>query len=138
MDPQRQAVLAEAERWLKTPYHHMARVRGTGVDCLTLLVEVYQRAGIVGPIEVPFYRPDFMCHRDDETYLEGLLAHGREVAIPEPADVVLYKWGRVFAHAGIVVGWPQIIHADPKNGVIRGDGLQGRLGGRPIKFISPF
>ena len=81
-------MLDEARSWLGTPYHHMGRVKGgagCGCDCLTLLAEVYARAGIVSPVEVPYYRPDLMLHRGEETYLEGLLAHGSEVAAPSPA-----------------------------------------------------
>lgn len=136
----RVAVLAEAETWISTPYHHAARVKGAGVDCLTLLAEVYAAAGVIEPVgKIPFYRLDFMRHQDDETYLDGLLARGREVETPLPADVVLYRWGRVFSHGGIVVEWPWIIHASPSHhGVVRANGTQGRLAGHEMKFISPF
>lgn len=33
--------VAEAITWLGTPYHHQGRVKGVGVDCGTLLCEVY-------------------------------------------------------------------------------------------------
>ena len=142
MDLRRQAVLDEARSWLGTPYHHMGRVKGgagCGCDCLTLLAEVYARAGIVSPVEVPYYRPDFMLHRGEETYLEGLLAHGSEVAAPEPGDAVLFQWGRILGHAGIVTLWPSIIHACAiARRVCEGDATQGRLRGRPTKFVSPF
>jgi NlpC/P60 family putative phage cell wall peptidase len=145
LDPRRAAVLAEAKSWIGTPYHHQARVKGAGVDCLLFLAEVYERAGIIEHVEVPFYRADFMQHRDEERYLEGVLAHGHEVATPLPADVVLYKWGRVFAHAGIVIAWPQIIHASASgHGVVETNGLDPELAydrrgnPRPRKFVSPF
>jgi cell wall-associated NlpC family hydrolase len=35
----RASVLEEARGWLRTPYHHMGRVRGGGTDCLMLLAE---------------------------------------------------------------------------------------------------
>jgi cell wall-associated NlpC family hydrolase len=137
----RAAVLREAETWLSTPYHHMARVKGAGCDCLTFLAEVYAAAGVIEPVgKIPFYRLDFMRHQDDETYLNGLLARGHEVAAPLPADVVLYKWGRVFSHGAIVVDWPRrIIHASPSHsGVIWAHGTQGRLAGHEMRFVSPF
>lgn len=138
LDPRRAALIAEAEKWIGTPYHHMGRVKGAGVDCLTFLVEVYERAGIVGHHEIPFYRPDFMLHQSAETYLEGLLQYGREVAAPLPGDVALFKWGRIYAHAGLVTDWPWMLHAMPGNGVIRMRGDMGKLTGRPVKFISAF
>jgi cell wall-associated NlpC family hydrolase len=111
LDPRRQRVLDEAESWLGTPYHPHARVKGAGCDCLTFLACVYEAAGIIEHVELPFYRPDAMMHSREELYLEGVLARGHEVATPLPGDVVLYKWGRVFAHGGIVFDWPRIRRA---------------------------
>ncbi len=138
LDPRRAAVIAEALTWVGTPFHHAARVKGAGVDCLTFLTEVFERAGIVPRQTLPFYRPDFMMHQTEETYLLGLLEHGREVAAPLPADVAIFKWGRIYAHAGIVTDWPWMLHAAPSVGVIRMRGDTGRLCGRPVKFISAF
>src|SRR5271166_3211238 len=110
LDPRRAAAIAEAETWLGTRYHHMGRVKGAGVDCLMLLAEVYAAAGVIDPVPtgpggIPHYPPDFMLHQSAELYLEGLLKHAREVAAPGPGDVAIFKWGRVFAHAGIVTLW---------------------------------
>ena len=62
-------VIAEAETWLRTPYHHMGRIKGGGTDCLMLLAEVFEAAGVIPRIEVPFYPPDWHLHRDAERYL---------------------------------------------------------------------
>src|SRR5215470_9319260 len=76
---QRQRVLAEAETWLRTPYHHMGRIKDGGTDCLMLLVEVYEATGVIGHLKVPFYPPDWNLHRDAERYLRGLMQYAREV-----------------------------------------------------------
>jgi cell wall-associated NlpC family hydrolase len=55
---QRQRVVTEAETWLRTPYHHMGRIKGGGTDCLMLLAEVYEAAGVIRHLDVPFYPPD--------------------------------------------------------------------------------
>ena len=75
---QRKAVIAEAETWLGTPYHHMARVKGVGCDCLTLLAAVYYSAEVIPAIDIPYYPPDWHLHRTAERYLDGLayLPHG--------------------------------------------------------------
>ena len=138
MDPRRATILAEAETWIGTPYHHMGRLKGAGTDCLWFIVEVYQRAGVVTAPKIPFYRPDFMQHQTRETYLEGLLEHGHQVCAPLPGDVAIFKWGRIFAHAGIVTSWPWMLHAAPVTGVIRMRGDQGKLMGREVRFISAF
>lgn len=135
----RDAVIAAAESWLGTPYHPHGRVKGAGVDCLMILAEVYEAAGVTGHVEVPYYRPDWHLHRSAEQYLEGLMGHAREVAAPEPGDVALFRFGRTFSHAAIVVAWPRVIHALwSANKVVRGDALQYPLAGRPVRFFSPF
>lgn len=135
----RDAIIKEAISWLGTPYHHMASVKGAGVDCLTLIIACYRAVGIVQDLDVPFYRKDFMLHKEGEDYIAGLLQYSREVETPYKADVALYKWGRVFAHSAIVVRWPdKVIHASPSHGVSWYHGSQGFMGGRPIKFVSAF
>jgi cell wall-associated NlpC family hydrolase len=114
VDHTRLAVVAEAESWIRTPYRHAGRVKGAGVDCLTLLAEVYERAGVVPHIDVPYYPADWNLHRDIERYLEGVARHAREFDDhdPLPGDFVLVKFGRCFAHSAIVVDWPgRVIHA---------------------------
>jgi hypothetical protein len=76
---QRSLVVVEAESWLRTPYHHMGRVKGCGTDCLMLLAEVYELAGVLPHVEVPFYPPDWNLHRDVERYLDGIMRYAREI-----------------------------------------------------------
>ena len=144
-DPVRLAVVDEARKWLRTPYHHMARVKGAGADCLTLLAEVYERAGVVPHVEVPFYPPDWNLHRDAERYLDGVTQYAREVPtgdshniMAQPADIAVFKFGRCFAHGAIVVAWPRLIHAWHNTGVVYADARQGQLAGRPVRIFNPF
>jgi cell wall-associated NlpC family hydrolase len=137
----RERVVAEARSWLGTPYRAAQRVKGHdgGVDCLTFVVEVYERAGLIPHYEVPYYPPDWHLHRSVERYLAGILEHAREVAgPPEPGDVTLFRFGRCFAHGGIVTSWPRLIHAWNGAGVVPVDADQPLLGQRPRRFFSPF
>jgi NlpC/P60 family putative phage cell wall peptidase len=135
----RSRVIAEAESWLGTPYHHMGRVRGVGTDCLMLLAEVFASAGIIPRVEVPFYAQDWHLHRDAEQYLDGLVQYAREIAgPPEPGDVAVFKFGRCFSHGAIVVSWPRMIHAWWNAGVVYGDADQPPLMGRPARFFDPY
>ena len=134
----RAAVIEEARSWLATPYHHMGRVKGAGADCLTLLAEVYRRAGVISHVEIPFYPPDWHLHRSAERYMDGLAGYAREVAAPQPGDAALFKFGRCFAHGAIVTGWPRIIHAWNGLGVVSGDAAKPNLCGRPVRFFDPF
>lgn len=135
----RQRVVAEAETWLRTPYHHMGRIKGGGTDCLMLLAEVYAAAGVIGHVEVPFYPPDWNLHRDAERYLEGLMRYAREIdGPPQRGDVAVFKFGRCFAHGAIVITWPRLIHAWCDTGVVFADASQAPLSGRQVLFFDPF
>jgi NlpC/P60 family putative phage cell wall peptidase len=140
----REAVVREAVSWIGTPFHHAARVKGAGVDCLMLLAEVYERAGVIPHIEPPFYVPDWHLHRDAERYLEGLACHAREISGPPqgtgplPGDIALFRFGRTFSHGAIVTHWPRLVHAYWNIGVVHGDANLHPLASRPVRFFSPF
>ena len=110
---QRAAVVAEARSWIGTPYHHAADIKGVGVDCAMILVRVFCDLGLVEPFDPRPYTRDWMLHRDDERYLGFLLARAREVNEPGAGDVVLFRFGRCFAHGGIVIARTPltIVHA---------------------------
>ena len=135
----RTAVIIEAKSWLGTRFHHEARIKKAGVDCLMLLAEVYERAGVVGHITVPHYTPDWHMHRDAEKYMEGLLGYAQAIpGPPAPADIALFKFGRTFSHGAIVVAWPRLIHAYWAIGVVYGDATLEPLRDREMRFFSPF
>jgi NlpC/P60 family putative phage cell wall peptidase len=140
MSDLRCAVIASAETWLGTPYHHAARLKGVGCDCLTLLAEVYHAAGIIPLIEIPYYPPDWHLHRGVERYIDGMRDYAHEIvgAQPAPGDVALFRFGRCFSHGAIVTEWPRLIHAWHAGGVMRGDATQSLLTGRAVRFFSPF
>jgi NlpC/P60 family putative phage cell wall peptidase len=134
----RHAVIEEADSWIGTPFHHAARIKGAGVDCLMLLAEVYERAGVAGHIDPPFYVPDWHLHRDAERYMEGLLRYARPIDAPEPGDIALFRFGRTFSHGAIVTEWPRLIHAYWSIGVVWGDANLFPLDRRPVRFFTPF
>lgn len=141
MNLKRLEVINEAEKWLNTPFHEEARVLNHGVDCGQLLIMVYGQLGYM-PLDypIPHYDINFACHRDEEWYLQIVKNFAHEVQLPLPGDVVLFKWGRLFSHGGIVVEWPLIIHAwAPARKVLFFDVSQNsRLWPQPRKFFSPF
>jgi NlpC/P60 family putative phage cell wall peptidase len=138
-DPRRRAIVAQAQEWIGTPFHHAARIKGAGVDCLMLLAEVYERAGVTGHVAPPFYVPDWHLHRDVERYMAGLLRYARPIeGPPEPGDIALFRFGRTFSHGAIVIEWPRLIHAYWSIGVVWGDATLHPLKGRAVRFFTPF
>ena len=140
---QRAAVVAEAHTWLRTPYHHMGRINGAGVDCAMLLIEVYSRCGVFPNFDPGYYPPDWHYHRDEEKYLGFVQKLAREVEKPQPADIALYQFGKVMSHGAIVIDWPLIIHAHIGKGCSLDHGDQDWLvrNERPeakVSFWSPW
>lgn len=109
---ERERVVAAAKTWLGTPYHHRGRVKGAGIDCLTILAETFAEAGLIPPAHIPYYPKDWHLHRDAERYLDGLFQYAAEIEGPPlPGDIVLWRFGRCYSHGAIVVEWPMVIHA---------------------------
>jgi cell wall-associated NlpC family hydrolase len=135
----RSQVIAEAETWLRTPYHHMGRIKGGGTDCLMLLAEVFASAGVIPRVEVPFYPPDWHLHRDADGISRGSCATRERLRpSPEPGDVAVFKFGRCFSHGTIIISWPRLIHAWWDAGVVYADAGQPPLLGRPVRFFDPY
>jgi cell wall-associated NlpC family hydrolase len=133
--PRQQAVIDAAHTWLRTPWHHRARVKGAGVDCAQLLIGVFAEAGLVDEFDTGEYPADWMMHREEERFLSFVTRYADPVESPAPGDVVIYLVGRCFAHGGIVIDWPDIIHASNHDRqVCLADGMQGWLAKRKRQF----
>lgn len=120
---QRAAVIAEAKTWIKTPWHHMGRIKGAGVDCGMFILECFERPGIIPHVVPPEYPPDWNMHRSEERYLAFIERFCQQVESPQPADLVAFKIGRCVSHAAIVIEWPVIIHSCLGHGVIMDDAV---------------
>ena len=146
MNGTRKDVIAELQSWLGTPYHHAACVKGAGVDCLMLMVEVYTRAGVfarmgvdAASISIPRYPQDIMLHRNEETYLNGVCQYAVETDQHDTGNIALWKFGRIYSHAAIITDWPHIIHAyAPEKMVVTGCATQSLLAERPVRFFDPW
>lgn len=136
----REAVVAEALTWCKTPWHHQARVKGAGVDCGQLLAAVYEATGVLPHVEAGSYPRDFMLNRSEERMLALVLEHAHEVPAPGPGDIALWRFGRCHSHAAIVTAWPKVIHAYVPAGMVTEDNAltNSRLATHPVRFFSPW
>ena len=141
---QRARVVAEARAWCGAAYHHMARVKPNpgacergATDCAQLLACVYRAAGLVPELPLEYYPPDWHLHRGLERYLNKVTEHAREIHVPGPGDLALWRWGRCFAHGAIVTAWPRVVHAMAGIGVLEEDiERNGVFRGRPRRFFT--
>jgi NlpC/P60 family putative phage cell wall peptidase len=111
----RAAIVAEARRWLGTPYQHQASVIGVGADCLGLLRGVWR--GLIGPEpeKAPPYTPDWAEARGSDDLTEAARKWLCEIPISEAraGDVLLFRMGlgAPAKHVAIASGGDRIIHA---------------------------
>jgi hypothetical protein len=110
---QRRVIVREARSWVRTPYHPQGDIKGIGVDCGMLLVRVFVDAGLCAPFDPRPYADDWYLHRAEERYLGFVFDRTKEVATPLPGDVMVFRYGRCYAHGGIVtiVNPLTIVHA---------------------------
>jgi cell wall-associated NlpC family hydrolase len=135
-DSERQAVVDEAMTWLKTPWRHASAVKGAGVDCGRLLIEIYANCGLIERYTPEVYPQDFAMHSSEERFLANIERYTLSVNNAQKGDIAVWKYGRCFSHAAIVLDWPTIIHAKIDIGVLLDDGEQGNLAGRDVRFYS--
>ena len=120
---QREAVVSEAKTWLGTPWRHMQRLKGVGVDCANLPASVYEACGVIEHIEAEYPR-QWMLHRKQDRFIEWVLAVGGieiDEADLQHGDLVLWKFGNTFSHSGFWLGGGVVIHAQIDVGVAYGD-----------------
>jgi cell wall-associated NlpC family hydrolase len=133
----RQVVVDIAHTWIGTPYHHAARLKGIGVDCAMLPAAVYEEAGLIDHIQMEHYPQDWHVHTDTTKFTDVVAVRAFEVPEPTgPGDFVLFKFGRAFAHGGIITSWPYIIHSMLYIGVLVEDTSTGRLQRRDRRFYT--
>lgn len=113
-------VVAEARRWLGTPYRHQAATREAGCDCLGLVRGVWRALYENEPEPVPSYGVDW---RDEagNLLLEAALKHLiLQIREPMPGDVILFRLirHRLPRHCGIMVSGGHFIHAQEHVGVV--------------------
>ena len=120
---QREAVVAEAKTWLGTPWRHMQRLKGVGVDCANLPAAVYETCGVIEHVEAEYPR-QWMLHRKQDRFVEWIFAvGGREIdrAELQSGDLILWKFGNTFSHSGFWLGDGAVLHAYVGIGVGYGD-----------------
>lgn len=117
-------VVAEARRWIGTPYLHQASLCGAGADCLGLLRGVWRAIHGVEPELVPPYTEDWAEPSRREVLLEAAERWLCRKAGADAAsgDVLLFRMrdGSIAKHLGIQTNLgdaPRFVHSYTGHGV---------------------
>jgi NlpC/P60 family putative phage cell wall peptidase len=141
---QRAAVIAWARTWLGTPWRHRAGIKGQACDCAHFLLRSFQEAGVVEPsFNPPQYSRSWFVHQDEEVFLRWVVEYfhcvERPMAEAQPADVILYRIGRCYAHCAILIEPQLVMHAFAKNGqVIYSETFDTELSSRQPRAFDPW
>ena len=118
-------VVAEARRWIGTPYLHQASVKGAGTDCLGLLRGLWRSIHGKEPEAVPPYTEDWAEPDRREILLEAARRWlvERPLANEAPGDVLLFRMrsGGIAKHLGIqseIGAEARFIHSYSGQGVV--------------------
>ena len=111
----RSDIVAAAQNWLGTPYHHQASLRGVGCDCLGLVRGVWRDLYGDEPEPPPPYSQGWAESLGMETLAEAALRHLSPVArgLEKPGDVLLFRWRTHLPakHCAILTAPDRILHA---------------------------
>lgn len=112
-------ITAEALRWVGTPYQHRAAVKGSGCDCLGLVLGVRAALGHGAAPTLPIYAKRWAVPGGDELLWRGLSEALRPF---ESGPVVLLRLKRDLPaqHLGLLTGDGRMVHAWAGRGVVVG------------------
>jgi NlpC/P60 family putative phage cell wall peptidase len=107
-------IIAEAESWLGTPYHHQASLKGVGADCLGLVRGVWRALYGPEPLDIPAYAQDPSETAGSEPLIGGVRQHLVACAgTPRPGDLLVFRLreGLPARHCSILVAPDRFVHA---------------------------
>lgn len=116
-------VVAEARRWIGTPYQHQCSVQGAGCDCLGLVRGIWRAVIGAEPEAMPAYTQDWAEPSGQEVLLAAALRWLQPQPTAAAGDVLLFRMrdGSIAKHLGIAAetgASASFIHAYTGHGVI--------------------
>lgn len=111
MNPLRSQICRAARSWKGTPYQHQQRVKGPmgGVDCAMFIAGVALDVELITTEDlkkVPPYPREWNVHSEVPMLTDVMKSFGCTQKVrntPYPADIVVFKIGRVPSHLGILL-----------------------------------
>lgn len=107
-----------AKTYVGTPHINGGDIKGAGLDCCTLVTNLYAELGYRKIPMTCGYSADWCCRKDcKELILPYLKRYCEKVASLEPGDLISYRWGHSsYAHLAVYLGDGKVIHSDADNG----------------------
>ena len=108
----RDDIVAEAERWIGTPFHWQGAVRGKGCDCKGLIVGVARDLGLPEAQSVAAAMRAYQTNFPADVMLHGLQQSLIETREPLPGDIMAMEIGFVPGprHLAIIAHGGRMIH----------------------------
>ena len=111
----RAEIVAEARRWIGTPYMHQASLIHSGCDCLGLVRGVWRQVIGPEPETTGGYSPDWSEAHGGERLLEAGQRHFSCIAgrAWQAGDVLLFRWRAHLPakHVGVATSPDSMVHA---------------------------
>ena len=111
----RSDITRAARRWLGTPYHHRANLRGVGCDCIGVVRGLWRDLYGAEPEQPGPYTGDWAEATGNEALLLAAERNLRPVPIEaaQPGDILIFRMRSeaVAKHAGVLVEDGRMIHA---------------------------
>lgn len=115
-------IITAARRWIATPYHHQAALRGVGCDCIGLVRGVWGDVYGTDAPKPPAYTRDWGDTDNGERLILAGDTHLERIDIADlsPGDVFAIRWrnAKSAKHVGILTADDRFIHAYEKSGVV--------------------
>ena len=154
----REAVITEALTWQRTPFVYGQCVKGVAADCGRFIASCLNNSGAqkIDVASLPQLSPQWFLHRADGSFIDLIKRFAGEYrlspealyemwggptkALPEPADIVVAKCGRDWAHSALVIEWPKVICASMGRSVAVWQDIyrSPQFGHRELRFFDPF
>lgn len=105
-----------AREWVGVVYQHRGTTR-RGCDCTGLLVGIAQELGLLKNYKLRSYSFDWNLHAGAGNYIvEELKRYSNEIPKSETrvGDILIFRFGKCLAHAGILVAKGLFVHSIAK------------------------
>jgi len=107
-------IVKEALTWIDTPYQHRSATK-QGCDCTGLIIGVMQTLGYMKDYKLRNYPKDWNLHSMADNYIvDEIEKFTDKIFDMRSGDIVLFRFGKCIAHAGILLENKLFIHSHVK------------------------